>query len=138
MSSALPPKIDISRDDIARVVSKFYVAVRRHPELGPVFAQSIGADVWPSHEAKITRFWANAILNERDYGGNPMQVHKTQGHIEPRHFQVWLDLFEETLRTTLPAEPAMQFNTLARRIGASLKMGLEGTRAQMRGVPNLR
>jgi hemoglobin len=131
-------KFDISRDEIANVVEKFYVAVRNDATLGPIFAHSIATLDWPAHEAKITRFWANAILNERDYNGNPMQVHKVQGHVAPEHFKIWLDLFETTLNNTLPAQPALQFNMLARRIGASLKMGLEGTRAQMRGVPNLR
>tara|TARA_R110002094_G_scaffold3676_3_gene11912 strand:- start:274 stop:678 length:405 start_codon:yes stop_codon:yes gene_type:complete len=129
--------IDITRDDIAKVVKNFYADVRNNPDLGPVFAHSIAPADWPDHEAKIVRFWANAILNERDYAGNPMQVHKVQGHVEPSHFDIWLDLFETTLHNTLPHEPAAQFNNLARRIGSSLKMGLEGTRAQMRGIPNL-
>lgn len=132
------PKFEITRKEIAQVVKKFYVAVRNDPTLGPVFAHSINTSDWPEHEAKITRFWANAILNERNYNGNPMQVHKVQGHIEPAHFEIWLNLFETTLRNTIPAQSAAQFNHLARRIGASLKMGLEGTRAQMRGIPNLR
>jgi hemoglobin len=137
MSNTLPPKINITRGDITRVVKHFYVAVRNDPVLAPIFAHSVTADGWPAHEAKIERFWANAILHEKDYVGNPFMVHRAQGHIQPEHFEIWLHLFQTTLITVLPPNPAMQFNHLARRIGESLKMGLQGTRAQARGVPNL-
>lgn len=137
MSNALPPKIDISREDIARVVAHFYAAVRRDSELGPIFAHSIDTDNWTEHEAKIVRFWSNAILHEKDYSGNPFLVHRAQGHIKPEHFDIWLHLFQTSLVTVLSPNPAMQFNQLARRIGESLKMGLQGTRAQARGVPHL-
>ena len=137
MSDCLPAKIDISRDDIATVVKQFYAAVRNDPDLGPVFAHSIQPQAWTEHEAKIVRFWANAILYEKDYSGNPFLVHRAQGHIKPEHFEIWLNLFQKTLNTVLPPIQAMQFNNLAQRIGASLKMGLQGTRAQARGVPNL-
>jgi hemoglobin len=130
-------KIDISRDDITRVVKQFYSAVRSDAVLGPIFAHSIATDDWPEHEAKIVRFWANAILNEKDYSGNPMMVHKAQGQVKPEHFEIWLALFKCTVDRVLPSIPAQQFNHLAQRIGASLKMGLQGTRAEARGVPNL-
>ena len=133
----MSPKIDISRDDIARVVKQFYLAVQNDPDLGPVFAHSIATADWPAHEAKIVQFWANAILNEKDYSGNPMMVHKAQGHIKPEHFEIWLALFKSTVDNVLPSIPAQQFHHLAQRIGASLKMGLQGTRAEARGVPNL-
>jgi hemoglobin len=137
MSNALPAKIDITRDDIARVVKHFYAAVRKDPNLGPVFAHSIDPNGWRDHEAKIVRFWANAILHENDYAGNPFLVHRAQGHVKPEHFEIWLNLFQDSLNTVLPPMPALQFNNLAQRIGASLKMGLQGTRAQARGVPHL-
>jgi len=137
MSNPLRPRIDITREDIARIVSHFYAQVRVDPNLGPVFARSIHTTEWPEHEAKIVRFWANAILNEKDYFGNPMMVHKAQGHVKPEHFEIWLALFKSTLDEVLPVKPAQQFNELAQRIGASLKMGLQGTRAEARGVPHL-
>ena len=49
----------------------------------------------------------------------------------PRHFAIWLDLFEAAAREVLPAEKAVAFDTLARRIGRSLSMGIE----QMQGGP---
>lgn len=56
----LPPRIDVTAEDITRVVTEFYAAIREHPGLGPVFAAHVTD--WPAHEAKIAGFWRNAIL----------------------------------------------------------------------------
>ncbi|WP_284379582.1 group III truncated hemoglobin [Amylibacter marinus] len=135
MSSALTPPNPITRSDISRVVKSFYSKVRTDPQLSAVFAQSIPADHWPAHEDKITDFWANAILQERRYSGNPLQVHRAQGHIQPEHFAIWLDLFDQTLAEILPSQHAAAFSKLAHRIGASLRMGMEPPKAQ--GIPSL-
>ncbi|MBE9477014.1 MAG: group III truncated hemoglobin [Proteobacteria bacterium] len=126
MSNALPPRIDVTRNDIERVVASFYKRIRSHPVLGPVFAKSIpdNHEAWNPHEAKIANFWANAILHERSYSGNPMAVHMSKPDVHADHFPVWLDLFEATLRDTLTTQQADSFNAFARRIGRGLQMGL--------------
>ena len=119
---SIPPRFPVTPAQIDRVVAVFYAAVRRHEVLGPVFAGHV-AD-WPEHEEKIARFWRNAILSERAYDGNPMQVHRRAGDVLPEHFPLWLALFDETLRRTLPAEAAAPWSALAHRIGAALRMGV--------------
>ena len=104
--------------------------------LGPVFAGHI-AD-WPGHEAKIAAFWRNAILYERSYDGNPMRVHMQAGDVRADHFPIWLGLFDETLRRTLPPDAARAWSALAHRIGAGLRMGVEDLRERRMGVPSLR
>ncbi len=63
------PRIAASQADIARVVSRFYAQVRGHPVLGPIFNERISDDAhaWAEHEAKITAFWAKALLYEPEY-----------------------------------------------------------------------
>lgn len=119
---SIPPRFPVTPAQVDRVVAVFYAAVRRHEVLGPVFAGHV-AD-WPEHEEKIARFWRNAILSERAYDGNPMQVHRRAGDVLPEHFPLWLALFDETLRRTLPAEAAAAWSALAHRIGAALRMGV--------------
>ncbi|MFD0860040.1 group III truncated hemoglobin [Roseovarius aquimarinus] len=128
-------QFDVSRDEIARVVARFYARVRRDPVLGPVFAAHVRD--WPAHEEKIARFWANAILRERVYDGNPMQVHKAAQDVQPEHFAVWLDLFDEVLAEELNEETARRWSALAHRIGRGFKVGLE-MRAPPGSVPKLR
>lgn len=56
----IPPRFPITPQEIEAVVADFYAQVRLHPVLGPVFARHVTD--WPAHEAKIARFWRNAIL----------------------------------------------------------------------------
>jgi len=118
----IPPRFPVTEAQIATVVAAFYADVRRHPGLGPVFAAHV-AD-WPAHEAKIARFWRNAILMERVYNGNPLAVHRAAEDVRPGMFEPWLALFDATLQRELPAETAAAWSALAHRIGAGLRYGL--------------
>lgn len=129
-------RFDITAKDIDRVVAVFYAAIRKHEVLGPIFARHV--DDWPAHEEKISRFWRNAILYERNYDGNPMRIHLAAGDVKAEHFAPWLMLFDETLRRVLPAETAVAWSALAHRIGAGLRMGVEDIRTRSSGPPILR
>jgi len=120
---SLPPRFAVSAVEIDRVVGRFYATVRADPKIGPIFATHV-AD-WPSHEAKIARFWRNAILFERGYDGNPMQVHMKAVNVTPAHFEQWLELFDIALYAELREEAAMAWSALAHRIGRGLSFGLE-------------
>ena len=110
-----PPRFPITRAQIAQVVAVFYERVRGHNVLGPIFATHVTD--WVPHEEKITRFWANAILHERDYDGNPMQKHMQAGNVEPAHFRTWLAIFDDVLHKELPEDVAEPWSVLAHRIG---------------------
>lgn len=120
----IPPRLDITPDQIDRVVATFYAAVRRHPGLGPVFAVHVRD--WPAHEAKIAAFWRNAILHERSYDGNPLAAHRKAGNVRLPMFAVWLGLFDSVLHLELPPDAAGQWSALAHRIGRGLMFGLQG------------
>jgi hemoglobin len=119
----LPPRFPVTDAQIDAVVAEFYACIRSHPGLGPVFAAHVTD--WPAHEAKIARFWRNAILFERSYDGNPLAVHRAAGDVRPGMFEVWLGLFDSVLRRELPAETAAAWSELAHRIGRSLRFGME-------------
>ncbi|VAV93419.1 FIG01027630: hypothetical protein [hydrothermal vent metagenome] len=133
--TTLPPKFDITRPEIERVVAAFYAQIRAHPMLGPVFTAHITD--WPPHEAKIARFWASAILHERSYDGNPMAVHHKAGNVQPGMFSVWLDLFDSVLRAELTPAQAAAWSVLAHRIGRSLRAGVVDRATLPGGVPKL-
>ncbi|TRW96587.1 group III truncated hemoglobin [Paracoccus sp. M683] len=129
-------RFDITAEQIDRVVQVFYAAIRRHEVLGPVFGRHVTD--WPSHEAKIAGFWKKAILYQPGYDGNPMQVHMATPDVRPEHFTIWLALFDETLRRTLPVDSAVTWSALAHRIGRGLRMGVEDLRLKPAGPPVLR
>ncbi len=136
MSNALPPRFDITRAQIERVVATFYEAIRRHPGLGPVFAAHVTD--WPRHEAKIANFWANSILHERCYDGSPMAAHVAARNVRPGMFSTWLDLFDSVLRAELNPDQAAAWSALAHRIGRSLRAGVVDRETLPGGIPKLR
>ncbi|NVK45554.1 MAG: group III truncated hemoglobin [Rhodobacteraceae bacterium] len=120
--SALPPKFEISHEDMDRVLTRFYAGVRQHPELAPVFGAHV--EDWPAHEEKIGRFWRNAILHERQYDGFPQRVHLMAPEVKEHHFAMWLGLFDETLNAELDPETAAKWSEMAHRIGRAFRMGI--------------
>lgn len=131
----IEPRFPITAAQIDLVVAEFYTAIRHHPGLGPVFAVHI--DDWPAHEAKIARFWRNAILHERSYDGNPFAVHRQAGNVRPGMFEPWLALFDAVLKRNLSADLAQSWSELAHRIGRGLRAGVVEN-AVKDGVPILR
>jgi hemoglobin len=99
----LEPRVDITPHEIAQVVAAFYGRVRQHPVLGPIFFSILSRDasIWRAHEEKITEFWCNAILHKSSYSGNPMLVHSGISALQPHHFAIWLELFDQTLTHVL-------------------------------------
>ncbi len=134
--TTLPPRFAITPEEIDRVVAEFYASIREHPGLGPVFA--VHVKDWPAHETKIARFWRNAILFERSYDGNPLEVHRQAGNVRPGMFDVWLGLFDSVLRRQLPSETAAAWSVLAHRIGRGLRYGVIEETALPGGIPKLR
>lgn len=132
----IEPRFPVTPAQIDAVVADFYEHVRAHPGLGPVFAAHI-AD-WPAHEAKIARFWRNAILFERCYDGNPLEVHRRAGNVRPGMFDPWLGLFDHVLSRNLPPESASAWSALAHRIGRSLRAGVVEKTTGVDGIPRLR
>ncbi len=130
-------KFDIEAADIDRLVAAFYVRIRAHPMLGPVFARAIAPEdgpVWRAHEAKIAAFWRNAIGIDRAYDGNPTRVHVETREVQPGMFSVWLDLFAETARAELTPAQAASIEALARRIGEGMRYAVT-QRDQVKGAP---
>ena len=133
--SANPAKFNVTRPEIERVVAAFYARVRDHAALGPVFAAHVTD--WTAHEAKIASFWANAILYERVYDGNPLRVHRAAGNVRPGMFEPWLELFDAVLKEELRDDQAQAWSALAHLIGRSLRAGMAMPAKGAGGAPLL-
>ncbi len=127
----------VTRADIETLLPHFYASVRQNERLGPIFHKHVGEDDadWAPHLAKIGDFWANVMLKERAYQGNPMQVHLCIPEIRAEDFDIWLGLFDQAAQDVLSQEKANVFSILAHRIGRSLAMGIEQARSD--GPPRL-
>ena len=130
-------KFDITPEEIDRLVAAFYVRVRAHGTLGPVFARAIAPEdgpEWRAHEARIAAFWRNAIGIDRSYDGNPNRVHVANTDIHPGMFGPWLALFKQTAEDTLPPLRAAQIFALADRIGEGMRYAVT-QRGVVKGEP---
>ncbi|MEM8537214.1 MAG: group III truncated hemoglobin [Pseudomonadota bacterium] len=135
MTTALPPRFDITRPEIEEVVTAFYAAVRAHAMLGPVFAVHITD--WPAHERQEAAFWAGMILHEPGDKPNLMMAHLKAGNVRPGMFSAWLQVFDATLQDRLRPEQAAAWSALAHNIGRSLRAGVVDKERLPGGIPKL-
>ena len=128
----------ITEDDIAVLTALFYERVRKDGLLGPIFNEKIGTDDarWAKHIAHINDFWSGVFLQSGRFTGNPMAKHATIFGLTPEHFTHWLALFDKAALVTLPKQKAQHFHATAKRIAASLQMGLAFYNASQNIQPN--
>lgn len=111
---------------ISALVDTFYIRVRADRLIGPIFEDTI-RDNWDEHLGKMKDFWASVALQAGRYSGEPIPAHKKLAEVQPWHFDVWLELFEETLRDTAPTTDAVAyFMDHAGQIAKGLQIAMFG------------
>ncbi|TLD87717.1 group III truncated hemoglobin [Helicobacter sp. MIT 03-1614] len=98
---------EINVDSINKLMDIFYAKVRADKSgLGDIFNTKIGTsdEVWEVHKAKIANFWQGMLLNSGDYNGQPLKAHLDLPPFPRELFNVWLNLFEESLRAVYAKE----------------------------------
>lgn len=121
LSEEIADRTGIDEAMIERLVRRFYARIRSDDLVGPVFEARI-AD-WESHLGRMCAFWSSVALMTGRYSGQPMQVHLSLP-VDARHFDRWLELFEQTARDICPPAAADHFIERARRIAGSFELGL--------------
>ena len=106
---------------IDALVEGFYDRVRKDELIGPVFAARISD--WAPHLAQMKLFWSSVALHSGVYQGRPMPKHLPLP-IDARHFDRWLQIFEEAASDICGAVAAAHFISRARRIAQSLELGI--------------
>ena len=119
-----------TRDRIAVFVRDFYRQVAMDDRLGPVFA---AAHVdWPAHIAKLTDFWAEQIIGEPGYEGNPLRAHRPVHERQPFGpglYERWLDIFTTTVDDHAAGPCAERAKARAVRMARALRLLLDGVHA---------
>ncbi len=121
ITAHLIERTGIDQAMIDRLVRSFYGKVRADALLAPVFAERI-AD-WEPHLERMGEFWSSVALMTGVYHGRPMEKHLPLP-VDSRHFDRWLQLFEQTAREVCPPVAAAHFVERARRIAQSLEIGI--------------
>ncbi|MBX9646659.1 MAG: group III truncated hemoglobin [Xanthobacteraceae bacterium] len=131
ITAELTERTGITEAMIERLVRAFYDKVRTDPMLAPVFDARIRD--WEPHLQQMCAFWSSVALMSGRYHGTPMVKHMPLP-VDATHFDRWLDLFEATAHEICPAEAATHFVERARRIAASLELGIANGQGVLLGV----
>ena len=131
ITAELMARTGITEAMIERLVRGFYAKVRADAVLSPVFEPRIHD--WEPHLERMCAFWSSVTLMSGRYHGTPMAKHAPLP-VDAAHFDRWLALFEATARELCPPAAATHFIELARRIAASLELGIANGQGVMLGV----
>jgi hemoglobin len=88
-----------TRDDIRRLVDRFYDKALKDAVIGFLFTEVAKIDL-PTHLPKLYDFWEMVLLGGQNYQGNPMVPHfhlHLRHPLELKHFTRWLELFHQTV-----------------------------------------
>jgi len=130
ISAEIAARTGITEAMIERLVHAFYDKVRADEVLAPVFEARI--QDWAPHLARMCAFWSSVALMTGRYHGTPMAKHLPLP-VDADHFDRWLELFEATAREICAPEAEAHFVERARRIAASLELGIAGGQGIMLG-----
>jgi hemoglobin len=130
-SAEIAQRTGITEAMIERLVHAFYAKVRADVVLAPVFDARIRD--WEPHLAQMRAFWSSVALMTGRYHGAPMAKHMPLP-IDAGHFDRWLELFEQTTREICPPEAEAHFVACARRIAASLELGVANANGILLGI----
>lgn len=130
LTADISEKTGITEAMIERLVHGFYAKVRTDALLAPVFEARIRD--WEPHLAQMCAFWSSVALMSGRYHGTPMVKHLPLP-VDAAHFDRWLALFEQAAREICPPQAAAHFVERARRIAASLELGVAGGQGVLLG-----
>ncbi len=130
ITAEIMARTGITEEMIERLVHGFYAKVRSDAVLAPVFEARI--QDWEPHLGRMCAFWSSVALMTGRYQGTPMAKHAPLP-VDAGHFDRWLSLFETTAQELCPPQAATHFVELARRIAASLELGIAGAQGVMLG-----
>lgn len=131
ITAEIVARTGITEAMIERLVHDFYARVRSDAVLAPVFEARIRD--WGPHLRQMCAFWSSVALMTGRYHGTPMAKHMPLP-IDADHFDRWLALFEDTARRVCPPAAATHFVERARRIAASLEMGVANGQGVILGI----
>lgn len=112
-----------SRNDIEKIVTSFYDAVRSNPDIAFFFSTVVPVN-WDEHIQKMCSFWENVLFYTGDYEGNPLITHKNlsaKHEIKNEHFEIWLKLFLTAVNSLFEGDNAEKMKTRAIGIAAVMQ-----------------
>lgn len=115
-------------EDIELLVNLFYDKAIKDQEIGFFFTDIAKIDL-SKHLPKMYNFWESILLGNPVYDGNPMRVHfplNQHTALEEKHFNQWIQLWKETIKTNFIGDNAdialQRAENIARIMSHKMKM----------------
>ncbi len=111
---------------IRQVVDLFYERIWQEPLLGPIFAATVEAASWPTHQERIQAFWIRTLIGQGEHLGDPIAPHRGLGSrgADERHLERWLQLWQETAHEVLGDEIGAALAQRARRMARPIQQAM--------------
>ena len=115
---------DVTRENLNKLVNRFYTKVIKDDLIGPIFIDVLGKDMknetWQAHIELLTNFWAAIALGESEYNSSPFAPHVAfKERLSVKAFEQWLKLFFETLNSIYEPQLAQQFLARSKNIAGN-------------------
>lgn len=118
MTTPLIKRAIKDQEDIRFLVIEFYNQALADLVIGPVFkAANFSLE---AHIPVMVKFWETILLDVVTYKGNPMLKHialNKEVPLKGEHFERWMKIWEETIRTHFEGPVADQAISRASSIG---------------------
>ena len=116
-----------NREDVEFLVDEFYKQVVKDDVIGFFFTHIVELN-FEKHIPVMYDFWETTLLGKMKYKGNPMVKHIELNNKEPltaKHFERWLQLWEETLSEHFNGLKAQEALKRAKQIGELMKFKVQ-------------
>ena len=118
----------ITRENIAVFVVKFYENILEDKEVGPFFIDILGDDIqnkkWQEHIEILIEFWASMLIKDGDYVGSFFEPHATMQGLKRATFERWLEILDETLEGIYDKRCSQEFRNLGEIISNNFMKNL--------------
>ena len=111
-----------NREDVNKLVLRFYTKVRKNDEIGYFFDNIKN---WDEHFERLTDFWETNLFYTGSFNGNPVIAHTKvdQDHnnsIKEYHFGIWMNLWFQTIDELFEGKMAQRLKDNARKMSTHL------------------
>lgn len=118
----------INNQDVRWLVDRFYDKIKTDKVVGYIFNDVMKVN-WEKHLPIMYAFWENALFFTGGYEGNAMKKHININRVtalQKKHFNRWLQLFNETVDEYFQGEKAELAKTRAHSIATLMQLKIAG------------